>query len=169
MARLTDVQSAALANWWDLAQHAANNGFTSTDLITAASDIAQQAGRSLTFEESSAIASLYGFARRMFNGSEALQSASADTSITPDVMAIPPWARDEQVQNTVPIWHTTFEFTFIDQAGNQVTEFKTSVFDMTFPDTIGELTDNVQSDAEAMAAKYGVSLIGTSLISLLAV
>lgn len=169
MARLSDVQSAALANWWELAQYAANNGFTSTDTVGAASDIAQAAGRSLTFEEGTAIAQLYGYARRIFNASDALQSTAPDAGITPDIMAIPPWARDEQVMATVPIWHTTFEFTYIDQAGNQVTEFKTSVEDMTFPATVGELQDNVQADAEAMAAKYGVQLVSINLISLLAV
>lgn len=169
MARLSDVQSAALANWWDLAQTAANQGFTATDTVTAASDIAQAAGRSLTFEESTAISVLYGYARRIFNAADALQSADPNAPITPDLMAIPPWARDQQVQNTVPIWHQTFAFTFIDQAGNQVTEFKTSVFDMTFPATVGELLSDVQADAEAMAAKYGVQLVSADLISLLAV
>lgn len=169
MARLSDVQSAALASWWELAQAAANGGFTATDTIGAASGIAQAAGRALTFEESSAIASLYGYARRIFNASDALQSASAGDVVTPDIMAVPPWARDQQIMNTVPIWHSTFAFTFIDQAGNQATDFKTSVFDMTFPGTVGELQNDVQADAEAMAEKYGVQLVDVKLISLLAV
>lgn len=169
MARLDDPLSAALANWWTLLAHEATLGTTVTDVQIIARATAAQAGQSLSFQENQAIATLYGYARRIENASTSLQAATSDTVITPDLMAIPPWARDQQVQNTVPIWHSTFGFTYIDQAGNQVTDFKTSVFDMTFPDTVGELTGDVQADAEAMAAKYNVQLVSVNLISLLAV
>jgi hypothetical protein len=40
---------------------------------------------------------------------------------------------------------------------------------MTFPDTIGELKDAVNEDAQAMADKYGVQLQSVDLLQILAV
>lgn len=169
MTRLDDTQRAALANWWTLAEAAAFGGFTTTDTITAASDLAGQAGRSLAFAESAAIATLYGYARRMANAAGVLQAADALSVITADMMATPPWARDEQVMNTTPIWHATFQFTFLDQAGQIQTDFRTSVFEMTLPETVGELAAAIQDDAQQMADKYGVTLVSATPHSLLAV
>lgn len=169
MARLNDAQRAALANWWDLAQTAASGGYTATDVTAVASDLAAQAGRSLGFAEASAIAQLYGYARRMTNAADVFQGAPPDAQVTPDMIGIPPWARDQVEMNTTPLWHGTFEFTFIDQAGNVQTEFRTSAFPMTLPDTVGEIADAMQADAEAMAAKYEVQLIDINPIQLLAV
>jgi hypothetical protein len=167
--RLDDTQRAALASWWDLAQTAANNGYTTTDTITAASDLARQAGAALAFDESSAIATLYGYAKRMSNAAGELQAANPGAIIDPSMMGIPPWARDEQVMNTSPLWHASFQFTFIDQAGVQQTEFRTSVFTMTLPQTVGELAAAIDEDAQAMADKYNVQLVDATPIQLLAV
>jgi hypothetical protein len=167
--RLDDTQRAALANWWDLAQYAANHGFTSTDLISAASDIANQAGRSLSFDESSAIATLYGYSRRIFNASGELQAAGPGAWIGSEMISVPPWARDEQVMNTTPVWHVTFEFTYVDQAGNVVTEHRTSVQEMALSGTIDQLQSDTEADAQAMADKYGVQFVSANSISILAV
>lgn len=169
MARLNDAQTSALADWWNLLRAEASLGTTVTDVQVVAAATAANAGRSLTFEESTAIAVLYGYARRLDNAATAFQGADLADTITPDLIGIPPWARDQQVMNTAPIWHSTFEFTYIDQAGNQQTDFRTSVFTMTLPSTVGELTDALQSDAEAMAQKYEVTLVGINPIELLAV
>ena len=169
MTRLDDTQRAALANWWTLAEAAAFSGFTSTDTTSAASDLANQAGRSLAFAESAAISTLYGYARRMANAAGVLQAAPDTSVIDANMIAVPPWARDEQVMNTTPIWHATFEFTYLDQAGNLTTDFRTSVFEMTLPETVGELAAAIQDDAQQMADKYGVTLVSATLHSLLAV
>jgi hypothetical protein len=167
--RLDDTQRAALANWWDLAQYAANHDYTSTDLISAASDIARQAGQSISAEENRAIAVLYGYARRIFNSAGELEGAPGDAVIGPEMMAIPPWARDEQVMATTPVWHVTFEFAYVDQAGNPQADHRTSVQEMTLPDTVGELADLVDADAQAMADKYGVQFVSATMIQILAV
>ena len=85
------------------------------------------------------------------------------------MIGTPPWARDQQVMNTAPIWHATFEMTFTDQEGNTRTEFRTSVFEMTLPETVGELTADILDDAEAMATKYDFTLLSVSPHSLQAV
>jgi hypothetical protein len=169
MARLDEVQRAALANWWDLAQSAANSGFTVTDTVTAASQLARDAGRSLTFAESAAISTLYGFARRMANAAGELAGDPSSFVIDPTVVAVPPWARDEQVMNTTPIWHVTYTFNYLDQGGVLQSKFVTSIFEMTLPDTVGELSDAIAEDAQQLADKYNVTLQGAELHSILAV
>jgi hypothetical protein len=169
MARLTDVQRSALADWWDLAQAAAFGGFTTTDTITAAAQLAADAGRSLAFAESTAISTLYGYARRMSNAASALGVAAPNAVIDANMIAVPPWARDEQVMNTTPIWHVSYTFEYLDQAGNLQSEYRTSVFEMTMPETVGELSAAIQDDAQFLADKYGVTLVNASLTSILAV
>lgn len=166
MPRLTTNQRATLADWWNLAYDAGFGGFTTTDLISAASDIVRQAGISLSFQTSQDLAVLYGYARRMSNAADVVQSALDTATITADMKSIPPWARDEQILNTTPIHHVIFEFTYIDQAGVLTTDFRTSVFEMTFPGTIGDLKDAVTEDAQAMADKYGVQFQSINLLQI---
>jgi hypothetical protein len=167
--RLDDTQRLALAQWWDLAQSAANGGYRVTDMISAASDIAGQGLRQMNFAIGQALSTLYGYARRMFNAAGVFQSAPVNAVITPDMMATPPWARDQVVMDTTPIWHVNFDFTYLDANGNIRTDTRTSIFEMTFPETIGDLMDALQSDAEAMAAKYGVTLVDISPLRILTV
>lgn len=169
MARLSETQTAALASWWTLAIDAAFGGFTATDTIQAAAELARQRGGSLTFNESSAIATLYGYARRMSNAAGAVQAAAAAAEIGPEHTAVPPWARDEVTMATAPIWHVTYTFETMDTTGRITTEFRTSVFEMVLPGTIGELADAIDEDAQALADKYGVTLVGARLHQILAV
>ncbi len=169
MARLSQTQTAALATWWLLAEKAGYGGFTSTDTVTAAADLAAAHGAALTFTEGTAIATLYGYARRMANAASEVQQALDTAVIGPEHIGMPPWARDEQVMLTTPIWHAGFQFTFLDAAGVVHTEFRTSVFEMTLPQTIGELTAAILEDAQAMADKYGVTLVDAVLHEILAV
>lgn len=169
MPRLDDTQRAALATWWNLAQDAVTRNLLSSDLIAAASDLAAQAGRSLAFTENQALATLYGYARRMGNAAGELQSAAPGQTIDANMVAIPPWARDEQTMNTTPVWHVLFRFDFLDAAGQLQSELRTSVFDMTLPETVGELQDDIGADAQSMADKYNVRLQTVTLHSILAV
>lgn len=169
MPRLTDNVRSALADWWSLAIDAGFGGFRTTELIEAASDLANQAGRSLSFGESSALATLFGYARRMSNAAEAVQGAPDETYISPEHVAIPPWAREERQMNTNPIWHVTYLFTS-ERNGVISSEYKTSVFQgVQLPQTVGELKDALAEDADALASKYGVNLLNVDLHQILAV
>lgn len=169
MPRLTDSQRSALGRWWTLAEAGAYGGFLSTDIVAAASDLAGQQGSALSFGEARDLAVLYGYGRRMANAAGALGAADANAVIDFTMIGVPPWARDEQVMNTTPIWHVSFDFSYIDAAGNAVTDIRTSVFEMTMPETVGGLTDALQEDAQALADKYNVELTGIQLREILAV
>lgn len=166
MARLTDVVQSALGRWWDVVSRAGYGGYQTTDVISAASDIAQQEGRSLAFSESSAIATLFGYARRMSNAADFVQSLDESAVITPEAISTPPWARDEVEQLTLPIWHVHFDLTAIDETGNVTTSRKVSVFRMTLPETLGEILDGVNTDAEAMSAKYNVQFVSAQVMEI---
>jgi hypothetical protein len=171
MPRLTSTVSAALADWWTLALDAGFKGYSSTDLQSAARDIAEQNDITLPFQTYTALSTLFGYARRMSNASDAVRAADEEDYIQAQHIAVPPWARDEQAQNTQPIWHVTYQFTYLDENGFAQTEYKTSVFDGPgqMPATIGELKDAVNEDAQALAEKYGVTLLVVDLHQILAV
>lgn len=169
MPRLTANVRSALADWWDLAAQAGYGDYTTTDVIQAAADLAEQFGRRLSFGESSAIATLYGYARRMSNASGEVQDAEDEHYIESKHIAVPPWARDEREMNTNPMWHVSYQFRYIDNAGVEHNDYKTSVFETQLPDTIGALKDALGEDAEALASKYGVTLVGVDLHQILAV
>src|SRR5215469_10692429 len=119
MARLTDTVRAALGYWWNLVSDAARAGFTVTDTVQLANQVAQDFGTSLSFSENTAISQLYGYVRREVNAGNVFTAASQGQQIDQNMISTPPYARDLQEQNTYPIYHVKFEYTYLDSAGNQ--------------------------------------------------
>jgi len=169
VARLSDTVRAALGYWWNLISDAARSGFTVTETIQIANQIAEDTGRKLAFAENTSISELYGYARRMENAGNTFQSADPALGITSDMIATPPWARDIAEQLAYPTYHVKFEYNYLDSAGNIQSTTKTSVFSNGIPGTVGELTASVLDDAEAMAAKYGHALLSAVPFQILAV
>jgi len=169
VARLTEAQTKALGNFWADLAYVASHGGTVTDAVGVASFHAGLFGETLSFADAQAVAVLAGYAARLENAAAEFRGAGLSDSIEASMIGTPPWARDQQVMNTAPIWHATFEMTFTDQEGNTRTEFRTSVFEMTLPETVGELTADILDDAEAMATKYDFTLLSVSPHSLQAV
>lgn len=166
MARLTDTVRQALGYWWSLIQGASAQGFRANEVTSMAADVAKTLGVTMSFQDAQAVAVLYGYARRMDNAAGVFQAAGPEQQISGDMIATPPWARDEAEMNAYPIWHATFSYTYLDNEGNMNTEFRTSVFRLTLPDTVGELADAIEVDAIAMSVKYDVQLVSADPISL---
>jgi hypothetical protein len=160
---------AALSRWWTLAEAEAYAGTSATDTIAIAQATAANAGESVAFSEYSAIAALYGFAARMSNAAGALQAAPDTAPIDATMIGVPPWGRPDQEMATTPVWHAIYNFSYIDQAGQMQTDHRTSVFEMTLPDTVGELSDSVIADAQDLADKYSVQFVSADLQELHAV
>ncbi len=169
MPRITDNVRAALGYWWNLVTDAALGGFTTTETTSIAAAVAKETGAPFGFETAKSIAILYGYARRMDNASTAFTSAAADATITPDMIATPPYAREAAEQAAYPLYHVKFYYTYLDQAGNESTDVRTSAQPMGLPATTGELAEAIQSDAEAFAAKYGHQLVSAVPFQILAV
>lgn len=169
MAFLPENVRSALGYWYNLVSDAARAGFTVTDTIQLANQVATDLGGSLSFSENTAISQLYGFARREINAGIALEAGAPEQAIDTNMVSTPAYARDLQEQNTYPLYHVRFEYTYIDQAGNEQTGYRTSVFPDELPATIGELEADVQDDAEGMAAKYGHQLVSVRVANILSV
>jgi hypothetical protein len=157
--RIGESVRQALGYWWDLVSGAVQLGLTTTETTSMAAQVAQELGGNVTFSESKSIAVLYGYASRMNNASTAFQNATSEQVITPNMVATPPWARELQEQATYPLYHVKFYYTYLDAAGNEQTDIKTSAISRGLPSTVGELTEQVQLDAEAFASKYGHQFI----------
>jgi len=169
VARLSDTTRTAFGYWWDLIQGAASRGFTVTETIQMANGIAADQGRSLSFYENTSISVLYGYARRTENAGAEFTSTDPRLGITSGMIATPPYARDIAEQSAYPTYHVKFAYTYLDQAGNRLTDTKTSVFPNSLPGTVGELTAAVLDDAEALAFKYNHTLLRAVPFQILAV
>lgn len=169
MPRLNDTQKSVFGYWWNLITDAAHGGFTATETISAANDVARNLGGSLTLEDNAAIATLYGYAKRMDNAAAQFQAAGTDAFITPDMIATPPYARSEQEQATFPQYHVQFYYEYIDRSGRQQVGIRTSIIPMAIGPTIGDVSDDIQTDAEAFAAKYEHQLVSAIPFQILAV
>lgn len=169
MPRLSPGVSRVFGYWWQLISDFANNGFTVTETVQAANEIARDAGTSLSFSDNNAISQLFGMARGIVNAGDTFQAASPEQFISSEMIALAPYARDEAEMTTFPTYHVKFEYTYLDAAGVQQTAYKTSVFEGQLPGTVGELTSDVLDDAEAMAAKYNHTLLSVIPLQILAV
>jgi hypothetical protein len=169
MARLSDTVRAALGYWYNLISDAARAGFTVTDTVQLANQVATDLGSSLRPEDNRAISSLYGYVRREINAGNVFTSADPSQFIDSNMISVPPYARDEAEQVTYPTYHVKFEYVYLDAAGNRQVTTKTDVFPDVLPSTVGELTAQVLDDAEAMASKYGHTLLSATPLLILAV
>lgn len=79
-----------------------------------------------------------------------------------------PWSRSLAEQSAMPRLTVRFQHTF-ERNGEEVTEWRTSMFDGQLPRTVGDLRDLVEQDAINMADKYGVEHIDISDLQLFAV
>lgn len=169
MPRLDPVQGQALGYWWSLIVDAVAAGFTTTETTQLVNQWARDNGGTISFQANTAISQLYGYARREFNASNAFQAADPGATITPDMISTPPWARGEQEQSSYPVYYVKFQYTYLDANGEQQTAVRTSVQPLTLADTVQGVTDDVTTDAEAFAAKYGHQLLSAVPFSILAV
>lgn len=169
MPALSDNLRAALGYWYNLISDAARQGFTVTETVALANQVASDFGESLSFETNTSISTLYGYVRREINAGNTLQSAGPEQGITAEMISTPAYARVEQEQTTYPLYHVRFEYTYLDQAGNEQSSYRISTFPDVLPATVGELTSDVLDDAEGMANKYGHTLLSISVTNILAV
>ena len=169
MSRLTDTVRAALGYWWNLISDAARIGFTITDTVQLANQVATDLGGRMSMEENRAISTLYAYARREINAGNAMQAATPAMGITAEMISVPPYARDVREQAVYPMYHVKFQYTYLDASGERKTGIRTSVFPDRLPASIGDLTAAILDDAEGMAAKYGHTLLSATPLNILAV
>lgn len=143
---LPDQAAAAYPRWWSTALYAASHDFTSTDLVSAAADIARQEGQPLTFSEGTGIAQLYGYARNIATAADRLGAADDSAPITGDMISQAPFASSVQVQQAIPVWYAQTEVTYLDPEGNEVTGWRTWIKTQVLPTSVGALRQRIADD-----------------------
>lgn len=169
MARLNDAQRTALGYWYALITDAVHAGFSASETQQLAAQVREDLGLTGSLEENRAIAVLYGYAKREDNAALAFQNADVNAVITPDLVATPAYARDEAEQNSYPLYHVRFYYTYIDSSGEEHTTIKTSAQSITLGPTKADVISDVLADAGGFAAKYGHQLVSAIPFQILAV
>lgn len=169
MPLLSESQRTALGYWWNLIIDAVAAGFSATDTTSLANMVAKDLGSSLTRQANNDIATLYGYAKRIDNAGNALQAAEPGKGIDSSMLAVAPYARDDQERAAYPVYNVKFTYEYLDANGVRQSTTRTDAIKMTLPGTVGELTERVLSDAEAMANKYGHTLLSATPLQILVV
>lgn len=101
------------------------------------------------------------------NAERSLDRLGPDDLITGDAIGQAPWARSLNEQNAVPMWSVRFEHIVIVD-GEEVTQYRTSVFTGEVPRTRRELELALEEDGENLAGEYEVEHVGIGGYTILA-
>jgi hypothetical protein len=144
----------ALKYWGSILTSAYANASTS-DMWTAIHGAQEQYGLDKPGASAPDVSVLRGFANRIVAGSAAFNAADPSDTITSDMMAIAPYTmNDLNTIATNPTYHVRYLNTVQADDGTVTEVWNTSVFTaMDFPDTVGELTDAIDTNAAELAAQ----------------
>lgn len=138
--------------FWSLASYAAYSEaqdaaprFISSDVVSAASDIARQEGNPISFSDAQTLTSMYSVARSMERASAAITFADDSETITAAHVSEPPWSSSLATQLSVPMWEARAQITYTDPNGLEITAWRTVIIPQVLPDTVGGLRDLMAS------------------------
>lgn len=169
--------------WWQFVRYAASAVdaagkflYTLTDVSSAASDIAKTIGGDYSSYNPIGISQLFSRARDIAKASASLASAQASDQIDASMVAEAPWSRSLPDQLTMPSWQAQTSATYINEAGQTVTEWFTVGIEQVLPSTVGDLQTQIAASLDSMltaAPREGSprrgQLVGVNSISLLAI
>lgn len=141
--------------YWGVARGAAAIRANTADTWAAINNYAQSQGQQSAGISLQAFNQLRSAATRVRNADEAFAAAPHETSMDPNWSSSPPWARELGLQAAVPQWQVQFDHTTQDEDGIQSTNRRTVVFTGSLPPTKGDVIDQVNQGAEALADNYG--------------
>lgn len=95
-----------------------------------------------------------------------LDALGPDDLITGPAIGRAPWERDLNRQNALPMWQVSFEH-HIRVDGEDVTIWRSTMFQGSVPRTRRELELALDEDAERMADEYGQEHVGIGAYSIL--
>ena len=170
------------ADWWKFTSYAAAHrdasgayAYTSTDFISAVSEIARAESRSLGFTDFTGLSQLFGIARTIERSGDRLTGAADSASLTADMIAQPPWARSAGVQSAAPEWQLRAEITYRTPDGLVITDWGTGVFKLALHATVGQMRAEAEFQFQRMLARRteqrhtGGELLSIGRMQLLAV
>lgn len=143
--------------WWSFVSYAASavNAagdflYRLTDAAAAAADIAKSIGGVFARWDPIGLSQLFAAARRIAGIGQMIGNA-ADEALT-SALSIPeaPWSRATVDQNASPAWQARTSVTYINEIGEQVSEYFTIGIDQALPPTVGELKNQVSTSIDQM-------------------
>lgn len=151
-------RAAALYSvWWSFVSFAAHavsaTGdflYTLTDASSAAAAIAKSVGGDYANYNPIGISQLFSVARAMAKTESAIGNASPNAAIDETMVAEAPWSRPIVDQLTMPEWQARTQVTYINEAGQQVSEWFTVGISLVLPSTVGDLQSQLASSLDAM-------------------
>lgn len=167
MPDLSDAAKRALV-YWPQIEFAARYRLTTADLWSTIRDAAEQAGWASPGVTLRGVNQLRAIATQIQNAGRNFARADEDQRLDYTMTAGAPWSRSDAERGALPMWQARFEHTFM-QDGEEVTEWRTSVFAGRLPATVADMRAAIAEDAEQLADKYGVDHVGISGVHVLAV
>lgn len=147
-------------SYWQFAQQAAtakdqDGGYTYTvtDLVTAVSQVARDAGQSLSFQAGSQLGSLFAIARANDRAASELLSAAPDSRIKTSMIGSWPTAAPASVQATQPEYMAKAQFTYTNALGEISTGWITMSGITHLPPSVSNLVLRMQGAAQQQYAK----------------
>lgn len=153
MADLTDQQKLALGRYWPQIYGGAAGKVSTADLFDSIRQRAADLGLPSVGVGAQVISTLRGFASRMVASSERLNSSDPSLPISASLLAEPPWSRSTVEQATMPVYNVGFLHTVQTEDGQTLSVWQTMVFTGGLPSTVGELQDQVASEAQRLASE----------------
>lgn len=144
--------------WWSFVSYAASAVhditqqflYTLTDATSAAADIARSIGGVFAKWDPIGLSQLFAAARRIAGIGQTIDKAP-DETIT-STLSIPeaPWSRSAAEQGASPSWQVRTSVTYINEIGEQVSEYFTIGVEQALPPTVGELKAQVTTSIDQM-------------------
>ena len=149
--------AALYSTWWSFVSYAANAvsptgeyAYTLTDVSSAASSIAKSVGGDYANYNPIGISQLFSVARGIAKAGAALGSANPNDQIDQSMVAEAPWSRSIVDQLAMPSWQARSQVTYVNEAGQQVSEYFTVGIDLVLPSTVGDLQSQISSSLDSM-------------------
>lgn len=167
MADLSPEATKALA-YWSQIEYAARNGLNTADLWGAIRDAADELGLATPGVTVQGVSQLRGMAVGIQRRESDFERLADGRVVTGRMFGVAPWSRSNQEQRALPKFQVRFQHTFL-QEGEEVTEWRSSIFEGKLPRTAGEIRSLVDGDGVQLADKYNVEHISTDGLQLLAI
>jgi hypothetical protein len=155
---LPERAKAMYKNWWSFVSYAASAVskvtqqflYTLTDATAAASDIAKSIGGVFARWDPIGLSQLFAAARRLAGIGQVIGDAGDE--VVTSTLNIPeaPWSRSQAEQSASPSWQARTSATYINEIGEQVSEYFTLGIDQVLPPTVGELKAQVNTAVDQM-------------------
>ncbi len=158
---------AMYKTWWSFVSYAASAVntatqqflYTLTDAASAAADIARNIGGVFASWDPIGLSQLFSAARRIARIGQTIGNASDETLTATLNIPEAPWSRPLDQQNAAPSWQARTSVSYVNEIGEQVTEYFTIGIDTLLPPTVGSLRTQVSNSIDQMLT--GVAENGT--------